>query len=94
MNSVVRKFGLLARLSAHFRDAELLSGSRRPQAAVWLEGRTHGRVHRRLLREPSVTGRGDTMATVSGSSSYAAAGKVLTQARVGSADVKSMVLSI
>ena len=38
VNSVVRKFGLLARLSAHFRDAELLSGSRRPQAAAWLKG--------------------------------------------------------
>ena len=34
------------------------------------------------------------MATVSGSSSYAAGGKVLTQARIGSADVKSVVLYI
>ena len=40
--------------------------------------------------EPRVTSRSDTRATVSGSSSYAAGGKVLTQARSGSADVKSV----
>ena len=70
---------------SYFRGA---GGLRLPYG--WRDEHMAGCTDRRLLREPSVTGRGDTMATVSGSSSYAAGGKVLTQARIGSADVKSV----